>query len=81
MAINQLGDGSADGVQLPNTKFGAFGATPVVQQAAVGNAHTSAAGATTAVYTNTTFDGSITGNAYTIGDIVLALKNYGILKS
>lgn len=36
MAINQVGDGSADGVQLPNTKLGLFGATPVAQVA--GNA-------------------------------------------
>lgn len=31
MAINQLGDGNPDGAQLPNTKMGFFGATPVAQ--------------------------------------------------
>lgn len=31
MAINQLGDGNPDGVQLPDTKAGFFGATPVAQ--------------------------------------------------
>ena len=81
MSVNQLGDGSADGVQLPNTKFGAFGATPAAQQTGAANAHTVAAGATTAVYTNTTFDGSIGTTGYSIGDIVAALKTYGLLKS
>lgn len=31
MAANQLGDGSADGVQLPDTKIGFYGATPSAQ--------------------------------------------------
>ena len=32
MAINQLGDGNPDGVQLPNTKLGFYGlATPIAQ--------------------------------------------------
>lgn len=81
MAVNQLGDGSADGVQLPNTKFGAFGATPAAQPTAAVNAHTVGAGATTAVFTNTTFDGSIGSTAYSIGDLVAALKTLGVIKS
>lgn len=36
MAINQVGDGSSDGVEFPNTKLGFYGATPVAQPA--GNA-------------------------------------------
>lgn len=31
MSINQLGDGNPDGVQLPDTKAGFFGADPVAQ--------------------------------------------------
>jgi hypothetical protein len=31
MAINQLGDGNADGVQLPNTKAGFFGVDPIAR--------------------------------------------------
>ena len=63
-----------------NAKFGAFGATPVVQPASpAGNVHTPTAGATTSVFVNTTFDGSIGSTAYTIGDIVIALKNLGFL--
>lgn len=33
MAINQVGDGSADGVQTPNTKLGFYGIAPVAQRA------------------------------------------------
>lgn len=31
MALQQVGDGHADGVQLPNTKAGFFGTTPVAR--------------------------------------------------
>lgn len=79
MAANQVGDGSVDGVQFPATKVGFFGAAPAAQLAPATNVHTVAAGATTAVYVNTTFDGSIGTSAYTVGDIVAALKTLGIL--
>lgn len=81
MAINQLGDGSPDGVQAPATKAGFFGATPVAQPTAATNSHTVGAGATTTVFTNTTFDGSIGSTAYSVGDIVAALKGLGLIKS
>ena len=81
MAINQVGDGSADGIQTPNTKAGFFGATPAAQPTAATNAHTVGAGATTSVFTNTTFDGSIGSTAYTVGDLVAALKTLGLIKS
>ncbi len=58
-----------------------FGATPAAQPTALGNTHTVAAGSTTAAYTNTTFDGSIGTTAYTIGDIVAALKTLGLIKA
>jgi hypothetical protein len=45
------------------------------------NTHTVAAGSTTTVFTNTTFDGSIGTKAYSVGDIVAALKKAGILAS
>jgi hypothetical protein len=38
MAINQLGDGHADGVQLPDTKLGFFGSDPVAQPATIADA-------------------------------------------
>jgi hypothetical protein len=81
MAINQVGDGGADGVQFPNTKVGFFGAAPVAVQTPATNTHTVAAGATTSVFTNTTFDGSIGSTAYTVGDIIAVLKTLGLLKS
>lgn len=81
MAINQIGDGSAEGIQAPATKAGFFGATPAAQPTAATNVHTVAAGATTGVFTNTTFDGSIGVTAYTIGDVVAALKTLGLIAS
>lgn len=61
--------------------IGFYGATPIVQQASAGQTHTPAAGATTSVFVNTTFDGGVTGKNYTVGDIVLALKNLGLITS
>ena len=62
------------------TNLGLVGVTPVAQPASpTGNVHTPTAGSTTNVFVNTTFDGSIGSTAYTIGDIVIALKNLGIL--
>jgi hypothetical protein len=84
MAVNQLGDGSADGVKIPgpiNGNVGFYGTTPVAQPTNPGNAHTTAAGATTSVFTNTAFDGGVGSKGYTIGDIVLALKSLGLIAS
>jgi len=59
---------------------GFWGATPIVQPGSpAGNVHTVTAGSTTAVYVNTSFDGSIGSTAYTLGDIVAALKSAGLL--
>lgn len=63
----------------PTDKVGAYGVEPVVQPAGSGNTTTVAAGATTAVYTNTTFSGGIGTTAYTVGDLVAALKQLGFL--
>jgi hypothetical protein len=61
-------------------QLGFFGATPIVQPASPsGQVHTVTAGSTTAVYVNTSFDGGITGTAYTVGDLVVALKNLGLI--
>lgn len=81
-AVNIATD-TTTGMQIATAatqKVGFFGATPVVQPASpAANTHTVAAGATTNVFTNTTFDGSIGTTAYTVGDIVVALKNLGLL--
>lgn len=85
MAVDQLSKKCPDGTALGQStsdKIGFYGVTPVVQPASPsGNTHTPTAGSTTAVYVNTTFDGGTGSTAYTVGDIVLALKNLGLLAS
>lgn len=56
-----------------------FGATPVAQPTAATNVHTVAAGSVTTVFVNTTFDGSVGSTAYTLGDVVAALKTLGLI--
>jgi hypothetical protein len=41
MPISQIGDGSPDGVQAPNTKLGLYGVTPVAQRASTSIQRTS----------------------------------------
>ena len=60
---------------------GFFGANPVVKPTAAVDTTTTAAGSGTNVFTNTTFPGA-TGSgstAYTVSDIVTALKALGLL--
>lgn len=56
-----------------------FGSAVVGQQATTGTTTGFTAGAGTAVQDVSTFTGNSGTKAYTIGDIVLALKNYGLL--
>lgn len=62
-------------------EIGFFGASAATQPTSAGNTHTVAAGATTTVFTNTTFDGGIGTTAYTVGDLVAALKTLGLIAS
>lgn len=83
-APRQLSDQNSQGTTLGTSatdKIGFYGQTTVTQPTAATNVHTVAAGATTAVYTNTTFDGSIGSTAYTVGDLVAALKTLGLIKA
>ena len=59
--------------------LGAFGATPVPQQVSAGTTtgHTPVGGTTVSV--PDTFTGGLGTSAYTIGDVVLALKKLGFL--
>lgn len=83
-APKQLSDQNSQGTQLgaaATDPIGFFGKTPAAQSTPAGNTHTVAAGSVTSVFVNTTFDGSIGSTAYTVGDIVAALKTLGLLKS
>ncbi len=60
-------------------KLSFFNATPVVQPAANADTTTAAAGSTTTVFLNTTFNGTSGTAAFTVGGIVTALKRLGLL--
>jgi hypothetical protein len=60
-------------------KLGFFGLSPVVQGAASTNSATGAAGGSTGVSIDTTFTGGSGATAYTVGGIVLRLKQFGLL--
>lgn len=59
-------------------KLGFYGATPVAQHSSAGNSDATI-GMNSGVTTDTTFQGSLGGTAYTIGDIIVALKTCGIM--
>lgn len=56
-----------------------FGGGIVAQQTALGTTAGFTAGVGTPVNDDSTFDGGLGGSAYTLGDVVLALKNYSLL--
>ena len=60
---------------------GLFGATPVVQPVGGGTTTGYTAGTSTAVTIDGTSTGGTGSTAYTLGDIVLALKSLGIIKT
>ena len=60
-------------------KLGFYNATPVVQQATTGTTTGFTAGSGTASKSDSTFTGNSGSAAYTVGDIVLALKSLGFL--
>jgi hypothetical protein len=61
--------------------LGFFATTPVAQQATTGTTTGFTAATGTAVLSGSTFTGNTGSTAYTIGDIVRALKNYGLMAS
>jgi hypothetical protein len=60
-------------------KIGFFNATPVVQPATTGTTTGTSGGSGTALHANATFTGGVGSTAYTVGDIVKALKTLGLL--
>lgn len=62
-------------------KLGFFNATPVVQQAGTGETTGVTNGSGSSIHPDATFTGNVGSAAYTISDIVKALKNLGLLAS
>jgi len=60
-------------------KLGFYNATPVVQPATTGTTTGFTAGSGTTAKSDSTYTGNTGTAAYTVGDIVLALKNLGFL--
>lgn len=60
-------------------KLGFYNATPIVQPATTGTTTGFTAGAGTAVLDDSTFTGNTGSSAYTVGDVVKALKTLGLL--
>ncbi len=63
------------------TTIGFFGATPTTQHSATGETTGFTGGAGTACRVDSTFTGNVGSTAYTLSDVVKALKNYGLLAS
>jgi hypothetical protein len=91
VAPKQLSDFNSQGTVLGNSgvsptngaadKIGFFGATAVVQPSTTGTTTGFTAGTGTTVVSGSTFTGNTGTTAYTIGDIVNALKLLGLMKS
>jgi hypothetical protein len=83
MAFTHI-DEDAEGLRLGRSataKLGFHGTTPVVQRSTTGTTTGFTAATGTAVVSGSTFTGGSGTKAYTIGDVVLALKQLGILAS
>lgn len=84
MTGTYVGDGSPEGEVLGRSggKIGFYGlATPVAQHSTTGTTTGFTAGSGTAAKDDSTFTGNTGSTAYTIGDIVKALKTCGLIAS
>lgn len=74
--------GTATGTKFgtaTSQKLAFYNSTPVVQQATTGTSTGFTAGGGTTATSTSTFTGNSGSAAYTVGDIVLALKNLGLM--
>lgn len=70
---------SASIIGSPSGTLGFFGSAGAIRQSTTGTTAGFSAGSGTGVLSGSTFTGGTGSSAYTISDIVLALKNYGLL--
>lgn len=82
LTIHDVGN-AAVGLLLANSSglIGFFGTIPVLQQTAAGASGAAGTGAGDVIAGSTTWTGGVGVTAYTIGDIVASMKNYGLLNS
>lgn len=73
--------GGASEIYVINSsgQHGWFGASPVAQHSSTGQTAGFTAGSGTGVNDDSTFTGGVGSTAYTVGDLVKALKNYGLM--
>lgn len=76
MAVNQIGDGSADGVQAPNTKLGFYGITPVAQRATTSNQQSSKLSSATGTISVST--AAFNQVVLALTEVMLTLNAYGL---
>lgn len=70
---------AAGGVETGSGNHGFFGVTPVAQPSTTGTTTGFTAGSGTSANDDSTYTGNTGSTAYTVGDIVLALKNLGLI--
>ncbi len=75
-----IGFATAPGTGLPD-KIAFFGGTPTAPITPTGLTATSVAGSTTTVFVNTAWTAGLGSTAYTIADVIFALKTLNILKN
>jgi len=73
--------GASTLIQLRDGKLGLYGVAPVVQHSTTGEATGFTVGGGTPVTHTSTFTGNTGTKAYTIGDVVKALKQVGLMAS